>query len=113
MIPLSIAPSPACSKYGGYLAAQTLKEAGITHVFTLTGGHIAPILVACNQTDIAVIDVRDEAAAVFAADAAARLSGLPGIAIVTAGPGALSGTASSRLVQPRCSSHAVLALTQD
>ena len=34
-----------------------------------------------------MIDVRDEAAAVFAADAAARLSGLPGVAIVTAGPG--------------------------
>lgn len=49
--------------------------------------HIAPILVGCNQAGLHVVDVRDEAAAVFAADAAARLSGLPGIAVVTAGPG--------------------------
>jgi hypothetical protein len=34
-----------------------------------------------------IVDVRDEATAVFAADAAARLSGLPGVAAVTAGPG--------------------------
>ena len=61
------APGPQTKKYGGHLVAQTLKEGGITHVFTLTGGHIAPILVACNQENISVIDVRDEAAAVFAA----------------------------------------------
>jgi acetolactate synthase-1/2/3 large subunit len=34
-----------------------------------------------------VVDVRDEATAVFAADAVARLSGVPGVAAVTAGPG--------------------------
>jgi hypothetical protein len=65
---VSKAPGPQTKKYGGHLVAQTLKESGITHVFTLTGGHIAPILVGCNQVDISVIDVRDEAAAVFAAD---------------------------------------------
>lgn len=56
-------------------------------VFTLSGGHISPILTGCQEHDIRVIDVRHEASAVFAADAAARVSGIPGVAIVTAGPG--------------------------
>eukprot|EP00455_Lapot_gusevi_P026787 TRINITY_DN2825_c0_g1_i3.p1 TRINITY_DN2825_c0_g1~~TRINITY_DN2825_c0_g1_i3.p1 ORF type:complete len:643 (+),score=225.01 TRINITY_DN2825_c0_g1_i3:58-1986(+) len=78
-------PTPA--KHGGALVAQVLKEQGVKFVFTLTGGHIAPILVGCNQAGLKVVDVRDEAAAVFAADAMARVSGIPGVAIVTAGPG--------------------------
>jgi len=36
---------------------------------------------------IRVVDTRDEATAVFAADAMARLTGAPGVAAVTAGPG--------------------------
>lgn len=36
---------------------------------------------------IRVIDVRHEVTTVFAADAVARLSGVPGVAAVTAGPG--------------------------
>ena len=56
-------------------------------VFTLCGGHISPILVAAKARGIRVIDTRDEATAVFAADAVARLTGTPGVAAVTAGPG--------------------------
>jgi acetolactate synthase-1/2/3 large subunit len=44
-------------------------------------------LSASKARGIRVVDVRDEATAVFAADATARLTGLPGIAVVTAGPG--------------------------
>ena len=53
----------------------------------LCGGHISPILVGAKRLGIRVVDVRDEAAAVFAADAVARLTGVPGVAAVTAGPG--------------------------
>jgi len=56
-------------------------------LFTLCGGHIAPILVAAKARGIRVVDARDEATAVFAADAVARLTGKPGVAAVTAGPG--------------------------
>lgn len=48
---------------------------------------LAPILVGCKAEGIKVIDVRDEVSAVFAADATSRLTGIPGVAIVTAGPG--------------------------
>jgi len=60
---------------------------GVRHLFTLCGGHISPILVSAKRRGLRVIDVRDEANAVFAADAAARLTGIPGVAAVTAGPG--------------------------
>lgn len=73
--------------HGGDWAAEVFKAHGVRFVFTLTGGHIAPILVGCKQRGIRVIDTRHEATAVFAADATARLSGIPGVAVVTAGPG--------------------------
>ncbi len=57
------------------------------HLFTLCGGHISPILAAARARGIRIVDTRDEATAVFAADAHARLSGRPGVAAVTAGPG--------------------------
>jgi thiamine pyrophosphate-dependent acetolactate synthase large subunit-like protein len=72
---------------GGDLTAQVLRNHGVDHLFTLCGGHISPILVSAKKQGIRVIDVRDEAAAVFAADAMARLTGIPGVAAVTAGPG--------------------------
>jgi acetolactate synthase-like protein len=73
--------------HGGDHVAEVLKAQGTSFLFTLCGGHISPILVACKQRGIRVIDTRHEATAVFAADAVARLTGLPGVAAVTAGPG--------------------------
>ncbi len=72
---------------GGLLVAQTLASQDVTALFTLCGGHIAPILVGCKRLGIKVIDTRHEVNAVFAADAVARLTGVPGVAAVTAGPG--------------------------
>lgn len=72
---------------GGHIIAEKLQERGIEHLFTLCGGHISPILVGAKNLGIDVVDVRDEASAVFAADAVARMTGKPGVAAVTAGPG--------------------------
>ncbi len=73
--------------HGGDLVAEVLKNQGTQFLFTLVGGHISPILVAAKERGIRVIDTRHEATAVFAADAVARLTGRPGVAAVTAGPG--------------------------
>lgn len=73
--------------HGGDHIAQVLQAQGVPFLFTLCGGHISPILTACKARGIRVIDTRHEATAVFAADAVARLSGRPGVAAVTAGPG--------------------------
>ena len=55
--------------------AEVLRAHGVKYVFTLVGGHISPILVACEKMGIRIVDTRHEATAVFAADAVARLSG--------------------------------------
>ena len=74
-------------RHGGDHIAQALQAHGVQRLFTLCGGHISPILAAAKARGIRVVDVRDEVTAVFAADATARLTGLPGVAAVTAGPG--------------------------
>jgi len=73
---------------GGEHIASVLRSHGVEFLFTLCGGHISPILKGAKDIGIRVIDVRHEATAVFAADAVARLTGVPGVAAVTAGPGA-------------------------
>ena len=72
---------------GGDRIASVLVEQGVRFLFTLCGGHISPILVGAKQRGIRVVDVRHEVDAVFAADAVFRLTGVPGVAAVTAGPG--------------------------
>lgn len=79
-------PEPIAT-HGGDRVAAVLHAHAVQFVFTLCGGHISPILTASKARGIRVVDVRDEATAVFAADAVARLTGTPGVAAVTAGPG--------------------------
>ncbi|HRA60690.1 MAG TPA: thiamine pyrophosphate-binding protein [Bacteroidia bacterium] len=72
---------------GGEIIATVLQKHGVKFLFTLCGGHISPIFVWAEKLGIRVIDTRHEANAVFAADAVSRLTGVPGVAAVTAGPG--------------------------
>ncbi len=72
---------------GGEIIAQVVASHGVKFIFTLVGGHISPILVAAGHCGMRVIDTRHEANAVFAADAVSRLTGVPGVVAVTAGPG--------------------------
>ena len=72
---------------GGDRVASVLQAQGVPFLFTLCGGHISPILVGAKRLGIRVVDVRHEVDAVFAADAVFRLTGVPGVAAVTAGPG--------------------------
>jgi acetolactate synthase-like protein len=75
------------TRHGGDIIAEILARHGVTHLFALCGGHISPILTGAQSHGIRVVDVRDEANAVFAADAVARMTGVIGCAAVTAGPG--------------------------
>jgi acetolactate synthase-1/2/3 large subunit len=72
---------------GGRLVAAALKRHGVTHLFTLCGGHIQAIYDGCLDEQIRVIDVRHEQTAGHAADGWARVTGRPGVCAVTAGPG--------------------------
>ncbi len=73
--------------HGGQIVAKALKAEGLSHVFTLCGGHVQNIYDGCIDEGIRVVDVRHEQSAGHAADAYARITGIPGVAIVTAGPG--------------------------
>jgi len=84
---------------GGTITARALQENGVRHLFTLCGGHIAPVYVEAERAGIRVIDVRHEATAVFAADAMARLGGIPGVAVVTAGPGVTNSVTALKNAQ--------------
>src|SRR5215470_16635234 len=82
---------------GGQIVAKMLKQEGIQHIFTISGGHIVDIYNGCIDEGINIIDVRHEQVAAHAADAYARITGL-GCAVVTAGPGttdAVTGMANA------------------
>src|SRR5215471_1998279 len=73
--------------HGGRLVAQALRRHGVTHLFTLCGGHIQAIYDGCLDEKIRVVDVRHEQTAGHAADGYSRVTGRPGVCAVTAGPG--------------------------
>jgi len=73
--------------HGGRLVSKALARHGVTHLFTLCGGHIQAIYDGCLDDGIRVVDVRHEQTAGHAADAFARVTGKPGVCAVTAGPG--------------------------
>lgn len=84
--------------HGGELVARALKAQGVTTLYTLCGGHVAPIYDGCLNHGISIIDTRHEQAAAHAADAHARLTRNIGVAVVTAGPGvtdAVTGVANA------------------
>src|SRR4030081_424155 len=81
----------------GQIVAKMLKQEGIQHIFTISGGHIVDIYNGCIDEGIEIVDVRHEQVAAHAADAYARITGM-GCAVVTAGPGttdAVTGMANA------------------
>ena len=89
---------PSLFAHGGELVARSLAAQGVSTIYTLCGGHVAPIYDGCLNHNIAVIDFRHEQAAAHAADAHARLTRNVGVALVTAGPGvtdAVTGVANA------------------
>src|SRR3954464_2520845 len=72
---------------GADLLARSLAAAGTKHLFALSGNHVMPVFDAALDAGLHLVHVRHEAAAVHMADAWGRLTGDPGIALVTGGPG--------------------------
>lgn len=84
--PRASAPSVTASSAAEHLA-RALQARGVRRIFGLEGGHIQPLWDCAARLGIAIVDVRDERAAVHMAHAHAELTGEPGVAMVTAGPG--------------------------
>ena len=73
--------------HGAEILAKVLQDHGIDRVFTLCGNHTLRIYQALHEVGIRLIDCRNEAVAAMAADAAARVTRRPAVALVTGGPG--------------------------
>jgi acetolactate synthase I/II/III large subunit len=82
--------------HGGAYAVAAAQGHGAETMFTLSGGHIFPLYDGAVNADppMRIVDVRHEQTAVFAAEATARLSRTPGLAVLTAGPGVTNGVSA-------------------
>jgi acetolactate synthase-1/2/3 large subunit len=69
------------------LIAEEVANQSVNSIFTLSGGHIFPLLDTFHKSGLQIIDVRHEQSAAFAAEAVGKLTRKPGVALVTAGPG--------------------------
>ncbi len=73
--------------HGGRLVAKTLASRGVSHLFTLSGGHLFSIYDGCKAEGIEVLDTRHEASAAWAAEGFAKATREAGVCALTAGPG--------------------------
>ncbi len=87
---------PQTPPHGGALAVAAARRHGVTTMFTLSGGHVFPLYDGAVKADppLRLVDVRHEQTAVFAAEATARLTRTPGLAVLTAGPGVTNGVSA-------------------
>ena len=72
---------------GAQWLVRLLQRWGMEQIFALCGNGLASFLDALIDSDIAVVDVRNEQAAAYMADAWGALTGRPGVVAVSAGPG--------------------------
>ncbi|MPZ43895.1 MAG: thiamine pyrophosphate-binding protein [Betaproteobacteria bacterium] len=72
---------------GADVLAASLARAGTRYLFSLSGNQIMPVYDAALDAGLEIVHVRHEGAAVHMADAWGRLTEVPGVALVTGGPG--------------------------
>ncbi|HET6909260.1 MAG TPA: acetolactate synthase [Mycobacteriales bacterium] len=77
-------------------AVAVARAHGVEVMFTLSGAHVFPLYDGAVKADppMPLLDVRHEATATFAAEAYARLTRRPGLAVLTAGPGITNGVSA-------------------
>ncbi len=82
--------------HGGTLAVAVAQAHGVRAMFTLSGAHVFPLYDGAVTADppLPIVDVRHEQTAVFAAEATAKLTRTPGLAVLTAGPGVTNGVSA-------------------
>ncbi len=85
--------TPRLEGHGGTHAVAVAAAHGVDTMFTLSGAHVFPMYDAAVHADppMRLVDVRHEQTAVFAAEALGKLTRVPGLAVLTAGPGVTNG----------------------
>lgn len=84
--------------HSGELAVHVARAHGVETMFTLSGAHVFPMYDGAVKTQqegqgpaVRLLDVRHEQTAAFAAEATGKLTRVPGLAVLTAGPGVTNG----------------------
>src|SRR6201747_2279012 len=94
--------------HAGQLIARRLRASGIDTIFTLSGGHLFSIYDGCRAENIRLIDTRHEQTAAFAAEGWSKVTRVPGVAALTAGPGVTNGMSAMAAAQQNQSPLVVL-----
>src|SRR4051794_31258844 len=80
--------------HAGQQAVAAMQAFGTDTMFTLNGGPIWALYGGGRNPDMRGIDTRPEQTATFAAEAYAKLTRTPGLAVLTAGPGITNGVSA-------------------
>ena len=105
---MSIDAPPEKTLHAGQVIARRLKASGIDTVFTLSGGHLFSLYDGCRSEGIRLIDTRHEQTAAFAAEGWSKVTRVPGVAALTAGPGVTNGMSAMAAAQQNQSPLLVL-----
>ncbi|MFM2036231.1 MAG: hypothetical protein RL459_1496, partial [Pseudomonadota bacterium] len=91
---MTTAPPPSSPRLAGHLLVQCLIAQGVTHAFGVPGESFLAVLDGFHRyaTDIEFVICRQEGGAAFMAEAHGKLTGRPGVCIVTRGPGATNAS---------------------
>lgn len=84
---------------GGFLLVKALEQLGAGRVFCVPGESYLPVLDALHDASIPVTVCRQEGGAAMMAEAWGKLTGRPGICMVTRGPGATNAAAGLHVAQ--------------
>ncbi len=89
-------PAADLSGHAGELAVAVARAHGVETMFTLSGAHVFPMYDGAVKADppMRLLDVRHEQTAAFAAEATGKLTRVPGLAVLTAGPGVTNGVSA-------------------
>src|SRR5438874_6988197 len=85
---------------GAELFVRSIRELGISRIFTLVGDHLNEVLAVAAWEGLSIVDMRHESGVTHAADAWARITRKPALSLVTGGPGhtnSLTGIATAQL----------------
>ena len=100
--------------HAGELAVAVARGHGVETMFTLSGAHVFPMYDGAVKADppMRILDVRHEQTAAFAAEATGKLTRVPGLAVLTAGPGVTNGISAIAQAQFAGSPMVVVGKTQ-
>jgi acetolactate synthase-1/2/3 large subunit len=96
--------STELSGHAGQLAVAVAQAHGVETMFTLSGAHVFPMYDGAVKASeegrpMRLLDVRHEQTAAFAAEATGKLTRVPGLAVLTAGPGVTNGVSAMAQAQ--------------